>query len=140
MESVPVECRYPQPGWVEQDANEIWNAQLYAARTAAGLAPECAASDIVAAGITNQRETTVVWERATGRSGRAGHRLAMPPHGVLLRGAGAASGRGRDHAHDRPGDRRLFLRQQDPLDSRKRARRPRTARDGDCCSAMSTPG
>ncbi|HTT63842.1 MAG TPA: glycerol kinase GlpK [Bryobacteraceae bacterium] len=66
MESAPVHCSYPHAGWVEQDANEIWNAQLYAARLLldhAGLA----ASEIAAVGITNQRETTVVWERATGR-------------------------------------------------------------------------
>ncbi len=66
MKSAPVECRYPHPGWVEQDADEIWNAQLYAARLlldGAGVP----ASEIVAAGITNQRETTIVWERSTGR-------------------------------------------------------------------------
>jgi glycerol kinase len=66
MQSAPVECRFPQAGWVEQDADEIWNAQLYAARLLldrAGVAP----GQIVAAGITNQRETTIVWERATGR-------------------------------------------------------------------------
>jgi glycerol kinase len=66
MQSAPVECRYPQPGWVEQDADEIWNAQLYAARLLMDRAG-VAASQIVATGITNQRETTVVWERATGR-------------------------------------------------------------------------
>jgi glycerol kinase len=66
IESAPVDCRYPQPGWVEQDADEIWNAQLYAARLLLDRAG-VPASQIVAAGITNQRETTVVWERATGR-------------------------------------------------------------------------
>ena len=66
IEAAPIECRYPRPGWVEQDADEIWNAQMYAARLLldhAGVPP----SAIVAAGITNQRETTIVWERATGR-------------------------------------------------------------------------
>ena len=66
MESAPVHCRYPQAGWVEQDADEIWNAQLYAARLLLDRAGVSAA-EIVAAGITNQRETTVVWELATGR-------------------------------------------------------------------------
>jgi glycerol kinase len=66
IESAPVHCRYPQAGWVEQDADEIWNAQLYAARLLLDHAG-VPASRIVAAGITNQRETTVVWERATGR-------------------------------------------------------------------------
>jgi glycerol kinase len=57
---------YPQPGWVEHDPLEIWETQLATAREAlaqAGLA----ASDIAAIGITNQRETTLLWERASGR-------------------------------------------------------------------------
>jgi glycerol kinase len=66
MESAAFECRYPQPGWVEQDAGEIWNAQLYAARLLLDRA-RVDASEIVTAGITNQRETTIVWDRATGR-------------------------------------------------------------------------
>jgi glycerol kinase len=66
MQSAAFECRYPNPGWVEQDADEIWNAQLYAARLLLDRASVPAAR-IVALGITNQRETTVVWERARGR-------------------------------------------------------------------------
>ncbi|HSV71745.1 MAG TPA: glycerol kinase GlpK [Methylibium sp.] len=57
---------YPQPGWVEHDPEELWSSQLATAREAlarAGLG----AQDIAAIGITNQRETTVVWERASGR-------------------------------------------------------------------------
>jgi len=57
---------FPQPGWVEHDANEIWASQSGVAADAlqkAGLT----ASDIAAIGLTNQRETTVVWDRATGR-------------------------------------------------------------------------
>jgi len=57
---------YPQPGWVEHDALEIWQSQLATAREVldhAGLR----ASDIKAIGITNQRETTVVWHRKTGK-------------------------------------------------------------------------
>ena len=56
---------YPQPGWVEHDPGEIWTTQLEAARaalSAAGLAPR----DIAAIGITNQRETTILWDRRTG--------------------------------------------------------------------------
>ena len=66
MESVPIQCTFPQPGWVEQDAGEIWTAQLEAARNVlanANIEPR----DIAAIGITNQRETTIVWERKTGR-------------------------------------------------------------------------
>jgi glycerol kinase len=57
---------YPQPGWVEQDAGEIFDTQykvMMEAMAAAGAAPK----DIAAIGITNQRETTVLWERDTGR-------------------------------------------------------------------------
>src|SRR4029453_14958994 len=57
---------YPEPGWVEHDPNEIWDTQFRAARGALARA-QIAASDVVAIGITNQRETTVVWERDTGR-------------------------------------------------------------------------
>ena len=56
---------YPQPGWVEHDAEEIWQASLATARGA--LAQACVGvRDIAGIGITNQRETAVVWERATG--------------------------------------------------------------------------
>jgi glycerol kinase len=57
---------YPQPGWVEQDPEAIWSSQAAAVRAVlgdAGLDP----SNIHCIGITNQRETTLVWERATGR-------------------------------------------------------------------------
>jgi glycerol kinase len=69
---------YPQPGWVEHDAEEIWSTQ-------AGVAAEAItkggleSTDIAAIGITNQRETTVVWNKKTGKpiytmllSGRTG--------------------------------------------------------------------
>lgn len=57
---------YPKPGWVEHDPMEIWRTQLATAREALGKAG-LKASDIRALGITNQRETTVVWHRATGQ-------------------------------------------------------------------------
>ena len=56
---------FPKPGWVEHDANEIWSSQL-------GVAVEAmskigvSAKDIAAIGITNQRETTIVWDQTTG--------------------------------------------------------------------------
>jgi glycerol kinase len=56
---------FPQPGWVEHDALEIWRGQLATAREALTKA-NIAAKDIAAVGITNQRETTVVWNRQTG--------------------------------------------------------------------------
>ena len=56
---------FPQPGWVEHDPMEIWDTQLAVAREALSKAG-VSARDIAAIGITNQRETTVVWDRATG--------------------------------------------------------------------------
>ena len=56
---------FPKPGWVEHDAREIWATQLGVAVEAMGKIGATAA-DITAIGITNQRETTVVWDRATG--------------------------------------------------------------------------
>lgn len=57
---------YPQPGWVEHDAQEIWESQLAVAQEVlqkCNISPD----EIAAIGITNQRETTVVWDRATGK-------------------------------------------------------------------------
>lgn len=57
---------YPKPGWVEHNPMDIWNTQLTVAKQAlsqAGASPE----EVAAIGITNQRETTVVWEKATGK-------------------------------------------------------------------------
>lgn len=57
---------YPQPGWVEHDPAELWGTQLGVAQEAlekAGVSP----AKVAALGITNQRETTLVWERATGK-------------------------------------------------------------------------
>jgi glycerol kinase len=56
---------FPKPGWVEHDANEIWATQLHTAQEALAKA-KLSPSDIAAIGITNQRETTVVWDRDTG--------------------------------------------------------------------------
>ena len=63
--AMPISCAHPHTGWVEQDAREILDAQLVAARRVLadrGVEPR----EMAAIGITNQRETTVVWDRATG--------------------------------------------------------------------------
>jgi glycerol kinase len=57
---------YPQPGWVEHDAEEIWQSQIAVAEKALADA-QAAPQDLAAIGITNQRETVVLWDRATGR-------------------------------------------------------------------------
>ncbi len=54
---------YPQPGWVEHDAQEIWRTQIDVAAECLGRVPGV---EVAAIGITNQRETTVLWDRATG--------------------------------------------------------------------------
>src|SRR5512134_1180733 len=56
---------FPQPGWVEHDAAEIWSTQLACAQKALRQAG-AQARDVAALGITNQRETTVLWERESG--------------------------------------------------------------------------
>ncbi|HEY9671512.1 MAG TPA: glycerol kinase GlpK [Waterburya sp.] len=57
---------FPQSGWVEHEADEIWSSQIGVANEALARIG-IAASDIAAIGITNQRETTIVWDRKTGR-------------------------------------------------------------------------
>ncbi len=87
---------YPRPGWVEHDPCRIWETQIAVAAHAlkeAGLA----GSEVAAMGITNQRETTVLWDRATGqpvgnaivwqdrRTTEACERLKVQGHGPLIR-------------------------------------------------------
>lgn len=67
LASCAVASGYPQPGWVEQDAEEIWRLQLEAARAVlrrTGIGP----GQIAALGITNQRETSIVWDRKSGQA------------------------------------------------------------------------
>jgi glycerol kinase len=64
--AAPVAPTYPQPGWVEQDAEELWGSVERAAAAAvrdAGVEPR----ELTALGIANQRETTILWERESGR-------------------------------------------------------------------------
>lgn len=62
MSQQPIACRLPRNGWVEQDPEEIWQSVLTVGRAALAEA----GVTVTAVGITNQRETTVVWDRATG--------------------------------------------------------------------------
>ncbi|MFZ2782312.1 MAG: glycerol kinase GlpK [Rectinemataceae bacterium] len=64
---IPFTQYFPKPGWVEHDPEEIWESQLEAARGAMAQA-QVEPGQILALGITNQRETTVLWDRATGKS------------------------------------------------------------------------
>ena len=64
--SRPLRQSYPHDGWVEHDAEEIWNASVAVLREAVEKCGRQSA-DIAAIGVTNQRETVVIWDRATGR-------------------------------------------------------------------------
>ncbi|MCS7153769.1 MAG: FGGY family carbohydrate kinase, partial [Bacteroidia bacterium] len=61
-----ISLEYPQPGWVEQDAEALWQAQYEAVQEALQSAG-VSASHIAAVGITNQRETTIAWDPHTGK-------------------------------------------------------------------------
>jgi glycerol kinase len=65
MRQKELELHYPQNGWVEQNANDIWNDTLWACRAVMDDVPD-QARNIAAIGITNQRETTILWDRKTG--------------------------------------------------------------------------
>jgi glycerol kinase len=84
---------FPKPGWVEHDAQEIWASQLSVARQAIDRAG-ITATDVAAIGVTNQRETTVVWDRNTGKP--IGHAIVWQDRRTAaacdrLRGRGLAS-------------------------------------------------
>jgi len=64
LRQIELAQHYPKPGWVEHDAEEIWRATLQTCREA--IRDVGGVGAIAAAGITNQRETTILWERATG--------------------------------------------------------------------------
>ena len=89
------------------------------------------ARDIAAIGITNQRETTVVWDRAQRRAASQCHRVAGPPHrGVSATAQGARATKRWSRAQNRPGARCLFLRHQARMDARQCSRCARGARAG----------
>jgi glycerol kinase len=66
LKQIPFNQIFPRPGWVEHDPEEIWSSQLAAARGAIESA-QIESDQIAAMGISNQRETVVLWERSTGR-------------------------------------------------------------------------
>ena len=92
----PLTQHYPQPGWVEHDAEEIWRAACATASAAVAATVGQAGASIIAAGITNQRETVIVWDRKTGapihraivwqdrRTAETCRRLARAGHGQMI--------------------------------------------------------
>ena len=104
---------YPKPGWVEHDPNEIWRRTQTIAEA---MAMRGLRLDLAAIGITNQRETTVVWNRRTG--GRVQRdRLAGHARRRVRRSCRAGGRRPLPRPHG-PADFDLLQRPQDPLDSR----------------------
>jgi glycerol kinase len=89
--------RFPRPGWVEQDPGEIWATQLQTAREVLDAGAASVIGRVAAVGVANQRETTVVWDRATGepvapaivwqdrRTADACARLRLAGHEPLVR-------------------------------------------------------
>lgn len=67
MATEPLQCHYPQSGWVEQIPSEIWQGQLKTMKEALSKA-KLSANDISCIGITNQRETVVAWDKTTGEA------------------------------------------------------------------------
>ena len=118
---------YPASGWVEHDPEDIWRTTVETARQALAAA-KLGAGDIAAIGITNQRETCVIWDRRTGR----------PIHRAIVwqdrrtaeacRSAEARRARAGRHGQDRPAARPLLLRHQDRLAARPRGGRARARR------------
>ncbi|MFR3424717.1 MAG: FGGY family carbohydrate kinase [Lachnospiraceae bacterium] len=68
---------FPKPGWVEHDPMEIWSSQIAVAAKAMGKIG-VTEKNIAAIGITNQRETTIVWEKSNRKAGIQCDRLAVP--------------------------------------------------------------
>ena len=102
---------YPQPGWVEHDPEDILTTQITALQKAVEMSG-VEVQDIAAIGITNQRETTLLWEKDTGQLRSQRHCLAVPPHRSLC-GTAGEGGQGRpDPPEDRAGAGRVFQRHQ----------------------------
>ena len=114
---------FPQPGWVEHDANEIWLTQYTVAAEALAKIG-ATAEDIAAIGITNQRETTIVWDKATGEGADTQRdSLAGQAHGGILRQSQSQGADGYIPCKDRACHRPVFLGDEDTLGARKRTRR-----------------
>jgi glycerol kinase len=62
---VPIECTYPHPGWVELDTEVIWSSTL---KALSEVLTQISPSEVIGLGLTNQRETTILWEKKTGKT------------------------------------------------------------------------
>ena len=115
---------YPHPGWVEHDPDEIWlrtQQVISEAMQAKNLRP----ADLVAIGVTNQRETTIAWDRRTGATHVQRHRLAGYARRRRRRGICARRRPGSFPPQTGLAASHLFQRDENSLDSEKRQRRAR---------------
>ena len=136
--SRPVPTAFPRPGWVEQDAREIWRSVEDAIEACLAAAPS---PHVDAVGVTNQRESVVVWERRTGQpvgpciTWQCRRTAPFCAHAARARPRSAPSPR------HRSADRSAVLRQQGPLAARSGARRtPARGRRRAVRGAQSTAG
>ncbi len=131
---------YPKPGWVEHDPLEIWERTqevMNGALEKSGVSSK----DIAAIGITNQRETTVVWDKNTGKPIYNAIVWQDTRTDVIINEL-AQDGRTRSlQTHDRPASFHLFFWSKAEMDSRQRGRRARQSRQTvTCYSAISIHG
>ncbi len=118
----------PKAGWVEHDAKEIWTRTREVIGGALAASP-AEAGDIEAIGITNQRETTVVWDRETGEPIHNAIVWQDTRTGDLVRELAGDEGRRPPARGRRPAALDLLLRAEDPLAARQRRRRPGAGRE-----------
>ena len=118
---------FPGPGHVEHDPEAIWSTQLQTAKDAIAQAG-ISALDLAAIGVTNQRETTVLWDKATGKpiaNAIVWQSRVTAPICDRLKAAGHEPTVSQE---DRPGRRRVFLGHEDQAPARFVRRRARTRR------------
>ena len=131
---------YPKPGWVEHDPKEIW-ARTQEVMDEAMDSAGASADDISGLGITNQRETTVVWDKTTGEPVANALVWQDTRTDKLVDEFSREGGQDPLPGDDRPAAGDLLLRSQGALDPRQRRRRRATRPTrATCCSATWTPG
>ena len=120
---------FPRPGWVEHAPEEIWQATLEATRDCL-TAWDGKPGDLSGIGITNQRETVLLWDRETLGLTTPGDRLAGPAYGRHLQSAARGGPRGAGHRADRAAPGPLLLRHQAGVAGRERAEHLGAGRQG----------
>ena len=80
---IDLKSSYPQDGWVEQDPEDMWNYTLECCRQSLKKI-NLSAHDVSAIGISNQRETTIIWDKKTGAADLSRDCLARPAYGGFL--------------------------------------------------------